>query len=93
MDTTDSPDTISVSRYTTRLAAALAAEHLGLHGPFVIHLCRRVVVALQTDQAALERLTEAVEALRAALEAPDPERAAALRSLEAERFGKGGRLS
>lgn len=96
---TTSPPT--PTHYTARLAAALASEHLPLHGPFVIHLCRRITAALiDTDPAALARLIECVEALRESmgelpgLEAPaggrwtappDPDRLAALRH---ERFGK-----
>lgn len=75
------------AHHTTRLAAALASEHLGLHGPFVIHLCRRVVGALEHDPATLSRLVEAVEGLREALDSPVAERSAKVRALEAERFG------
>lgn len=63
--TTPIPENATPTHLTARLASALASEHLPLHGPFVIHLCRRVVNALvDTDPAALARLIEAVEALR-----------------------------
>lgn len=99
--TTPIPPDATPTHLTARLAAALASEHLPLHGPFVIHLCRRVVGALvDTDPAALARLIEAVEALREAMgelpglkveeplhdyHAPD---AAKVRALIRERFSK-----
>ena len=73
------------AHHTVRLAAALAHEHLHLHGPFVVHLCKRVVSALEHDPATLARLVEAVEALREA--ADEREADNRVRALEAERFG------
>lgn len=89
------PSEFSPSGMTARLAAALASEHLPLHGPFIIHLCRRVVAALADDPAALARLVEAAEHVKArmgelpGLDAPaEAERLATVRSLTDERFGK-----
>lgn len=92
---------LSRSQMTARLAASLASDHLPLHGPFVIHLCKRVVTALEDDPAALTRLVEAAEAVKARMgELPGLEatheagRLATVRSLTEERFnGPKGRLS